>query len=59
MKERIDSVRAKFNRGITRCGCAVYTGIDNLINENTFQFFQILHPITLQSNMRRLQKIIL
>ena len=39
MKERIDSIRQKFNNGITTCGCSRLTGINNPVNENSFSVF--------------------
>jgi hypothetical protein len=40
MKDRIDSVRTKFNKGITTCGCnGTTTGINNLINDKLFTIY--------------------
>ena len=39
MQDRIDSVRQKFNNGITECGCASLTGINNYENENSLSIY--------------------
>ena len=39
LKERIDSVRHKFNNRITGCGCASVTGIDDLKIKNSFSIY--------------------
>jgi len=39
MQERIDSVRQKFNSGITACGCASSTGIVNYENDNSLSIY--------------------
>lgn len=40
MQERIDSIRQKFNNGITGCGCASLTGINNIPqNENLLSIY--------------------
>lgn len=40
MQDRIDSVRQKFNNGITGCGCASLTGINNISqNENLLSIY--------------------
>lgn len=39
MQERIDSIRQKFNTGITPCGCISMTGINTLSNDNSFSIY--------------------
>ena len=39
MQNRIDSVKQKFNAGITPCGCGSPNGINNLVLNNTFSFY--------------------
>ncbi len=39
MQERIDSVRQKFNNGITGCGCASLTGINNYEINNSLSIY--------------------
>lgn len=40
MQERIDSIRQKFNNGITGCGCASLTGINNISqNDNLLSIY--------------------
>lgn len=39
MQERIDSVRQKFNNGITGCGCPSLTGITNYDNSDSLSIY--------------------
>lgn len=39
MKERIDSVKQKFNAGITTCGCVTSTGIHNYEDNNSVSIY--------------------